>query len=224
MSFESALRGGQENLVNSPSITAEKLRDILKSLNKIENNRKDGDNLQSQRFNYSSSESYEHKKVMDVINATETQCNNIFERIQERLVNLRELSQSNLALKRLIKRNRKREGEMAKRLNKYAGEADSSDSGSGSFGNERRCKLPFVVAKYAPKESDPYGGRQRKMTQAARMKLKSNRPFQVLDDLSCLENMNLELSESECDSSDINDDLVNSPRASQRGLGVCREN
>jgi hypothetical protein len=44
-----------------------------------------------------------------VINATEISCNQTYNRIQKQLAEVRELSRSNLALKRLIKRNAKRE-------------------------------------------------------------------------------------------------------------------
>ena len=52
--------------------------------------------------------------MLEVIQATENSCSQTYNRIQQQLVEIKELSRSNLALKRLIKRNAKREAKNGK--------------------------------------------------------------------------------------------------------------
>ena len=49
---------------------------------------------------------------MQFVETTENQCKETYSSIQNRLAYLKDLSLSNLALKRLIKRNKKREGKI----------------------------------------------------------------------------------------------------------------
>ena len=59
----------------------------------------------------------EHDAILQVVNSAEKKCGETYSRIRARLNDLRELSSSNLALKRLIKRNQKRESKIARGLN-----------------------------------------------------------------------------------------------------------
>ena len=108
-------------------------------------------------------------------------------RIQQRLAYLQDLSSSNLALKRLVKRNAKRESNNSK----------NSQSGSSNFDSEkeRNCKLPFVVANYMP---DPtsirFGASGRSMGLehlGNTVKVVSKTPIQAFDDQECLRYLNL---------------------------------
>lgn len=56
----------------------------------------------------------DHKAVCRVVRETERRCRDSFGRIKQQLERMQELSQSNLALKRLIKRNMKREAKLAR--------------------------------------------------------------------------------------------------------------
>ena len=60
--------------------------------------------------------SVEHDSIMQVISAAESHSKETYERIKHRLRDLKELSASNLALKRLIKRNMKEETRFAQAL------------------------------------------------------------------------------------------------------------
>lgn len=61
---------------------------------------------------------------MSVINATEKNCEQTYSRIRTRLNDLKELSRNNLALRRLVKRNMKREEKLAHMLNKNASQKE----------------------------------------------------------------------------------------------------
>ena len=129
-----------------------------------------------------------HEQVLQFINNTEERCRETYLRIQQRLAYLQDLSSSNLALKRLVKRNAKRESQTSK----------ASQSSSSNFENsekERNCKLPFVVANYVP---DPtsirFGASGRTMGLehlGNTVKVVSKTPIQAFDDQECLRYLNL---------------------------------
>ena len=128
-----------------------------------------------------------HEHVIQFINNTEERCRETYLRIQQRLAYLQDLSSSNLALKRLVKRNAKKEAQTSK----------MSQSGSSNIDSEkeRNCKLPFVVANYMP---DPtsirFGASGRSMGLehlGNTVKVVSKTPIQAFDDQECLRYLNL---------------------------------
>lgn len=93
--------------------------------------------------------------MLEVIQATENSCSQTYNRIQQQLAEIKELSRSNLALKRLIKRNAKRDGTYGKnpKLLAAAASADNvliANNATKKQLKDVRCKLPFVVAEYTP--------------------------------------------------------------------------
>ena len=88
---------------------------------------------------------------MRVIRDTEEKCKNTYANIKKKLDKLNELNESSAALRRLIKRNQKRD----KKLERGDRKTQSHESSSGaeseySAAKGVRCKLPFVVAVYKP--------------------------------------------------------------------------
>ncbi len=132
---------------------------------------------------------------MDAISAVDKHSQSTYARIHARLDDLRELSTSNLALKRLIKRNMKREHILSKNLGQIIGASQCSTN--------QQVKIPFVVAKYQPDPSSiPAGKKGRSMglaNQRNAMQLASKVPIRILDDQACLRYLDLEDSESEED-------------------------
>ena len=128
-----------------------------------------------------------HEQVLQFINNTEERCRETYMRIQQRLAYLQDLSSSNLALKRLVKRNAKREAQNGKVSQSGTSNCDSE--------KERNCKLPFVVANYMP---DPtsirFGASGRNMGLehlGNTVKVVSKTPIQAFDDQECLRYLNL---------------------------------
>ena len=132
---------------------------------------------------------------MDAISAVDKHSQSTYARIHARLDDLRELSTSNLALKRLIKRNMKREHVLTKNLGQIIGASQCSTN--------QQVKIPFVVAKYQPDPSSiPDGKKGRSMglaNQRNAMQLASKVPIRILDDQACLHYLDPEDSDTEED-------------------------
>ncbi len=130
---------------------------------------------------------------MEAIEKVERSSQATYARIHARLDDLRELSTSNLALRRLIKRNMKREAALSKNLGQIVGATQCSVN--------QQVKIPFVVAKYEPNpESIPMGKKGRVMglsNTRNSMKLASKVPIRILDDQACLHYLDLNDSESD---------------------------
>ena len=141
---------------------------------------------------------HNNQEVYKFVSETEAQCKTIYSRIQKRLAKLHELNQANISLKRLIKRNRKQEAKMARKMQRKL------HDGEGEFPEPEvinKCKMPFYLAKYQPPvgddESDfgsnPYGLElgDRRTT------IKSRHPIKCYPDYECLRNMDLADSDEE---------------------------
>ena len=143
---------GAKGEEQSESITADKLAKILESVNQLQTGRNHQESNERQAKRLETHWSEDHEQVLGVINATEKSCGATFARIQKQLAEVKELSRSNLALKRLIKRNAKREAKLGRFL--VRGKLPSELTGSSSEFRGKHCKLPFVVADYTPERQD----------------------------------------------------------------------
>lgn len=137
---------------------------------------------------------------MQVISATEKNCEQTYSRIRNRLSNLKEMSRSNLALKRLVKRNMKREEKLAYILKNSSQREIEEKLGA----RDQICKLPFVVAKYTPDPSSipssSEGKRQGLLQRGNFLKVASKRPILAFDDRECLNQLDLSDSDPEVSS------------------------
>lgn len=138
--------------------------------------------------------------MLKFVESTEKQCSETFDSIQSRLAHLKDLNNSNLALKRLIKRNMKREGrigQLVERLGLQQSQDDDGATGGCRRGREQAygskvCKMPFVLAGYTPDNSsdspcESMGLERNNMF----LKVNSKTPIRAYDDQECLRYLNL---------------------------------
>ena len=114
------------------------------------------------------------------------------------MAEVRELSRSNLALKRLIKRNAKREAKASQltgTFDKFSPTVTSDSVVISKGANKEhlkdvRCRLPFVVADYSPDTS--IKGKLPGMRHHGKfVNVVSKRPIRVFEDRDCLNQLSL---------------------------------
>ena len=145
------LEGAQDQVSDDTgkvTITAEKLCKILESINSIQNDQWGGENMRKDRRSddqknlsgRSNKINEDHEAILEMVNATEEKCSKMYDRLRDRITDLRDVSASSSALKRIIKRNRKRDERIERAClgpkDRRARERDNI------------CRMPFVVAKY----------------------------------------------------------------------------
>lgn len=176
------------------SITADRLKKILEAINRVESIRKpstvevsscdpEAPRTSMQKWNE------DHQAIMQVVNATERKCSETYSRIKNRLRDLAEISASNLALRRLIKRNMKREGRIANSITNMAesgGFISESDRQALRSQHNQICKMPFLVANYVPEPSAVRPGAKGRAlgleNRGQRLALASKVPIRAFDD------------------------------------------
>jgi len=136
-----------------------------------------------------------HKNIIQVISETQKEVDSAQKRIQDRLAYLKKISSSNLSLRRLIKRNMKREEKISSML---LGHMTIDRKLEGK--RDKKCMLPFYVAKYTP---DPNGVPQHSIGKSqgilkkdSYIKLASKTPIHAFEAQECLDFFDLD-SESE---------------------------
>lgn len=145
------LEGAQESVrddTGKVTITAEKLCKILESINSIQNEQWGGENERQERRSDSQKKHNErsnkinedHDAILQMVNATEEKCSKMYDRLRDRITDLREVSASSSALKRIIKRNKKRDERIER--------ACLRPNDRRTREHDNICRMPFVVAKY----------------------------------------------------------------------------
>ena len=122
---------------------------------------------------------------MKFIDVTEKQCSETTASIKKRLAYLKDLSLSNMALRRLIKRNQKREGKISQIVDKL-GRSESKVMSKRD--SKVVCNLPFVLAYYTPENASRSTGLKHK---GKFITVSSKTPIHAFDDIECLRYLNL---------------------------------
>ena len=194
------LEGCPSESRSTVTIDAEKLEKIERFMEKFESvNQPQPKVNKTRRINLDEEEQWNHDNnvIQRLVRETENEVRDSYSRIKDQLKQLSELSQSNLSLKRLIKRNAKRDAKIKTNLGRESPSTKSDGSCSEDCDkNQMRCKLPFVVAVYQPDRHAAYNrtskGRSLGMLHKGNyVKVASKRPIKCFDDRACLDYMDL---------------------------------
>ena len=188
------------------TITAEKLSKILQSINTIRSDMwENGADKKATRRPHEGLDDQE--EIMNIINATQEKCSQMYDNLKDKLSDFHEAKTSTGALKRLIKRNRKREEQLERALK------ESQPRSRRDLEEDRRIKMPYVIARYEPMpEAIPARKRGRDFgleSRRASLKMASRRPIQAMDDRACLKYLDLAESDEE-----VSDDSLTENQAS----------
>ena len=190
------LEGASEEKGSTVTVDADKMEKIERFMERFENGSSEQSMVSSRRrLNLDEEDQWnqDNARIQKIVRQTEDQCKSTYDRIKAQLKHLSELSQSNLALKRLVKRNAKRDAKASKHI------SSTNSSGSCSGDDDRanmKCKLPFVVAVYQPDKNAAYNrtikGRSLGMLhKGSYVKVASKKPFKCFDDMACLDFVDL---------------------------------